>query len=1522
MSFFSGLKKLVRGTGIRGGDGAGQGNRLKKLPMCLRMDVDPTVQWDFIGELGDGAFGKVYKARHKETAIFAAAKMCRLEGDEDLDDFRVEIDILSDFSHPNVVALFDAFCNDSKLWLLLEYCDGGALDTIMIELEHPLSEPQIAHVAAKLVIALSYLHDNKVIHRDLKAGNVLVTTDGGVKLADFGVSAKNKYTLQKHNTFIGTPYWMAPEVVMCETLRNPYDYKVDVWSLGITLIECAEMEPPHHELSPMRVVLKIQRGEPPKLTKPTAYSADFNSFLSRCLIKDPNSRPTAQELLHHPFIAKSDDPKPIRDLVLEFKAEVVDVITFDDDAERSSQLNLEPGTADTDAKDGANSVPMTPVEPKSFSVPVLPASAGLNVEKRGTEVEADVNPKRSKQSTPPPSDKDKEKKVKEKRPAPRPPSETVESDKEIQRNSSVPSVGSIESGNKPAVNPKSSTSEELSEMPNSQENQTFNATVFDSKVESLATSSISEENKENEESSKECTNLLEEETSHSKDDIKPEIRDEPLKSESETINQELGLDAHDETDLAVTVNSSAIISPISVPFPVEAQEPKQNSSKIVLKQSQDVTNHVNSNFNLSNVVVTTTTAIYTDGYNISNDVVHSLDESDPTVVTGSSVIVRSKSPTPDIDVGVTNVNIDTKSSHENNPSDEPLHFSSNDSVTVVPILTQESSIQPPVQVNNDDVKIITENTNSIPNLITVNSPSSDKVLATTDAGVSIVPSPSDQVVVVANSTNKTWLSSNDLQTEGAFRRDITSSVGTPTSTPSTLDRSVKGRKLDDSEVVVFSPVTQEPAVSTDIYEQNLNISHVSVVAVGEDSSEPWGTPRGNNISEVAVNPKPLDDAPISIVVEGTTLEATDVDAVPELVVHKKKNRREDSRDDSFSSNARRPNWNGVSPKTRPISDGHILSQQASYWSPKEETNQDRLNKNSAVSTSLRDIPARLVESSDGLSASSLDRAERQKKHIGNGQVTREGLTKPTHIRNRSDTVSVSTSASQDSNKENQGSTPSPSSSTATGDDEVVVVRRKLDSKDRQRLREETNYKKKTRKRTRKFEVDGVVVTTTTSKVVYGDDDESISNYYINRKQELREFKLLQKQEQKQFQDLTFKAHVAAEAQEKKFESEKLNLLRAFETDMESKARVQKQQVEKTEQMQENELRQMSKKIRADQEKEVQQFRYGLKQEVKLLKQDIEEMPKEQRKNAWRVRKEQLDLDQHEREKQFLDKLNENHDSCMKRQNETHRSRIAAMESQYLQQRHERIRRHNKQLWELEETHMRERHQLKKRQIKEIFTLQRHQMVIRHDKELDHHRRLVSRREEELVKRQTAEKRALPKRIRNEMKIREMMFRESLRIHAPGSNPATGPDDEKERMRRFQEQEKKKYKAEQQRLEDKHTRQLEDTRNIGDAAKRELEQLQNEKRALLAQHEEMKLEELEEECTRALREFSNSIPPKLEKLEAEFAAQLLEQRRFYGETIGDPPESLSTNQSNSSISFNSESTTPLPTSSFSSLDSDS
>nr|CAI5825630.1 unnamed protein product [Callosobruchus analis] len=218
MSFLNNIRKVLH---IGGND-----SKKRKVYNNVRMDCDPTEYWEMIGELGDGAYGKVYKAQHKHTGKLAAAKMCKLDGEDDLSDFMIEIDILSEIEHPNIVGLHEAFQKDQQLWMLIEYCDGGALDSIMTELEKPLTEQQIAYVCQNMCKGLQFLHKSHVIHRDLKAGNVLLTMNGGVKLADFGVSAKNKNTLQKHDTFIGTPYWMAPEVVLCETFRdNPYDYK-------------------------------------------------------------------------------------------------------------------------------------------------------------------------------------------------------------------------------------------------------------------------------------------------------------------------------------------------------------------------------------------------------------------------------------------------------------------------------------------------------------------------------------------------------------------------------------------------------------------------------------------------------------------------------------------------------------------------------------------------------------------------------------------------------------------------------------------------------------------------------------------------------------------------------------------------------------------------------------------------------------------------------------------------------------------------------------------------------------------------------------------------------------------------------------------------------------------------------------------------------------------------------------------------------------------------------------------------
>uniref|UniRef100_A0A8C0H861 non-specific serine/threonine protein kinase n=1 Tax=Chelonoidis abingdonii TaxID=106734 RepID=A0A8C0H861_CHEAB len=293
----------------------------------VRRDLDPNEVWEIVGELGDGAFGKVYKAKNKETGALAAAKVIEAKSDEELEDYMVEIEILATCDHPYIVKLLGAFYHDSKLWIMIEFCPGGAVDAVMLELDRGLTEPQIQVICRQMLEALVYLHSKKIIHRDLKAGNVLLTQDGDIKLADFGVSAKNIKTLQRRDSFIGTPYWMAPEVVMCETMKDtPYDYKADIWSLGITLIEMAQIEPPHHELNPMRVLLKIAKSDPPTLNCPSKWSPEFKDFLKTALDKNPETRPSAAQLLEHSFVNKVTSNRALRELVAEAKAEVMEEI--------------------------------------------------------------------------------------------------------------------------------------------------------------------------------------------------------------------------------------------------------------------------------------------------------------------------------------------------------------------------------------------------------------------------------------------------------------------------------------------------------------------------------------------------------------------------------------------------------------------------------------------------------------------------------------------------------------------------------------------------------------------------------------------------------------------------------------------------------------------------------------------------------------------------------------------------------------------------------------------------------------------------------------------------------------------------------------------------------------------------------------------------------------------------------------------------------------------------------------------
>ncbi|XP_037366629.1 myosin-IIIa isoform X2 [Talpa occidentalis] len=283
---------------------------------------DPSDTWEITDTIGKGTYGKVFKVLNKKNGQKAAVKI--LDPIHDIDEeIEAEYNILKALSdHPNVVKFYGMYfkkdkVNGDKLWLVLELCNGGSVTELVkgfLKTGKRMSEPIIAYILREALMGLQHLHNNKTIHRDVKGNNILLTNEGGVKLVDFGVSAQLTSTWHRRNTSVGTPFWMAPEVIACEQqLDTTYDARCDTWSLGITAIELGDGDPPLADLHPMRALFKIPRNPPPKLRQPEIWSAEFNDFISRCLTKDYEKRPTVSDLLQHKFITQIEG----KDVVLQ-----------------------------------------------------------------------------------------------------------------------------------------------------------------------------------------------------------------------------------------------------------------------------------------------------------------------------------------------------------------------------------------------------------------------------------------------------------------------------------------------------------------------------------------------------------------------------------------------------------------------------------------------------------------------------------------------------------------------------------------------------------------------------------------------------------------------------------------------------------------------------------------------------------------------------------------------------------------------------------------------------------------------------------------------------------------------------------------------------------------------------------------------------------------------------------------------------------------------------------------------------
>jgi hypothetical protein len=278
---------------------------------------DPTKLYKSMTKIGEGAAGQVFVATQIRTGTKVAIKKMEINS-ENVKLLITEIGIMKTSNHPNVVKYYDAFVvNDNELWVVMEFMGAGCLTDVLECFDSvQMTEPQIAYCCRETLRSLAYVHSLHRIHRDIKSDNILMSTDGHIKLADFGYAAQLTNGRVKRNTVVGTPYWMAPELIR----GHDYGTKVDIWSLGIMLIEMAEGEPPYMEYPPLRALFLITTKGIPPVKNQNKWSRDFHDFFAKCLDVNVQTRPEAAELLKHPFMLRACEAEGFKPIIAAARA--------------------------------------------------------------------------------------------------------------------------------------------------------------------------------------------------------------------------------------------------------------------------------------------------------------------------------------------------------------------------------------------------------------------------------------------------------------------------------------------------------------------------------------------------------------------------------------------------------------------------------------------------------------------------------------------------------------------------------------------------------------------------------------------------------------------------------------------------------------------------------------------------------------------------------------------------------------------------------------------------------------------------------------------------------------------------------------------------------------------------------------------------------------------------------------------------------------------------------------------------